>query len=208
MRYFVQCPVCKAVLISDWDGNINSRYRCQKCGSEPYFNNTILPAISVKQPWAFLICAWIKDIENRTWKLPEKYKGKRVLIHAGMDYSLLKSHPANIFTKEQWLKINENESSGMEFTAAYWMWHSWKQKNPIFSLSAIIGSVEIVDCVINHPSIWAEKTEGVTDVNTGKFIPKRDPGPVYNWVLKNPALFDQPILNVKGQLSFFKPKID
>ena len=26
-------------------------------------------------------------------------------------------------------------------------------------MGAIIGSVEIVDCVINHPSIWAEKSE-------------------------------------------------
>ena len=38
--------------------------------------------ISVKQPWAYLLCAGIKGIENRTWILPEKYKGKRVLIHA------------------------------------------------------------------------------------------------------------------------------
>lgn len=37
--------------------------------------------LSVKQPWSFLICSGIKDIENRSWKLPEKYKGERVLIH-------------------------------------------------------------------------------------------------------------------------------
>jgi hypothetical protein len=30
-----------------------------------------------------------------------------------------------------------------------------------FVKSAIIGEFEIIDCVINHPSIWAEKTEGV-----------------------------------------------
>ena len=28
-------------------------------------------AISVKQPWAYLLCAGAKDIENRTWKCPE-----------------------------------------------------------------------------------------------------------------------------------------
>ena len=27
-----------------------------------------------------------------------------------------------------------------------------------FAKSSIIGSVEIVDCVVNHSSIWAEKT--------------------------------------------------
>jgi len=33
-------------------------------------------AISVRQPWAYLICAGIKDIENRTWKCPQKYTVK------------------------------------------------------------------------------------------------------------------------------------
>ena len=47
-----------------------------------------------------------------------------------------------------------------------------------------IGSIEIVDCVQNHSSIWAEKE-------------------VYNWVLANPILFESPIENVKGRLSFW-----
>ena len=50
--------------------------------------------------------------------------------------------------------------------------------------SAIIGSVEIVDCVVNHSSIWAEKG-------------------VYNWVLANPILYSKPIENVKGKPSFW-----
>ena len=49
---------------------------------------------------------------------------------------------------------------------------------------AIIGSVVIVDCVQNHPSVWAEKG-------------------CWHWVLKDAALFDKPILNVKGKLSFW-----
>ena len=36
-------------------------------------------AITIKQPWAYLIAAGIKDIENRTW--PTKFRG-RVLVHA------------------------------------------------------------------------------------------------------------------------------
>jgi len=40
----------------------------------------IMKVLTVKQPWAYLLCAGIKDIENRTWKLPEKYRGERVLI--------------------------------------------------------------------------------------------------------------------------------
>lgn len=38
-----------------------------------------MKALSVRQPWAWLIVNGYKDIENRTW--PTKYRG-RVLIHA------------------------------------------------------------------------------------------------------------------------------
>lgn len=41
-----------------------------------------MKVISIKQPWASLIAHGIKDIENRTWKCPQKYIGQRVLIHA------------------------------------------------------------------------------------------------------------------------------
>ena len=40
-----------------------------------------MKVLSVKQPWASLICSGIKDIENRTWKLKEV--PGRILIHAG-----------------------------------------------------------------------------------------------------------------------------
>ena len=45
-------------------------------------------AISIKQPWAWVIAENIKNIENRSWKCPFKYLGKRIYIHAskGIDY--------------------------------------------------------------------------------------------------------------------------
>ena len=65
--------------------------------------------------------------------------------------------------------------------------------------SAIIGHVDIVDCAVNHSSIWAEKSEiGQLDEPTNEYGK-----PVYNWVLANPVLFDEPILDVKGKLSFW-----
>jgi hypothetical protein len=39
-----------------------------------------MKALSVRQPWAWLICNAGKDIENREW--PTNFRG-RVLIHAG-----------------------------------------------------------------------------------------------------------------------------
>lgn len=40
-----------------------------------------MKVLSIKQPWASLICSGIKDVENRTWK-PKEVPG-RILIHAG-----------------------------------------------------------------------------------------------------------------------------
>lgn len=146
-------------------------------------------AISVKQPWAYLLCANIKPIENRTWPLPEKYKGKRVYIHASMariDYSF----PFDYLNDKQKLSIDDRKDE----------LNSWL----LYDRGAIIGYVLFSDCVINHPSIWAEKTpDYVVGINpkiheqiTGKKI-------IYNWVVANAVLFDKPILNVKGRLSFW-----
>ncbi len=148
-----------------------------------------MKAITIKQPWTSLIIHGIKDIENRTWACPKKYIGQRVLIHASAT-SWTWHRVINYFTKpirDVFVKLGYNGA--------------WLRGLPT---SAIIGSVEIVDCVINHPSIWAEKTENYTigmnpklheDI-TGKKV-------VYNWVLANPILFAKPIENIKGKLSFW-----
>lgn len=144
-----------------------------------------MKALSVKQPYASLICAGIKDIENRTWYTKKR---ERVFIHAsGVKakgfLSLLNKDQVNYLRKK----------SDLEFG---------------FPCSSIIGEVDIVDCVINHPSLWAEKTKDhllYEDPISGKMTPyfKRIHGLVYNWVLANPVLYDKPILNVKGKLSFW-----
>jgi hypothetical protein len=41
-------------------------------------------ALSIRQPWAHRILCEGKDVENRTWPIPLKYRGRRVLIHAGL----------------------------------------------------------------------------------------------------------------------------
>jgi hypothetical protein len=124
-----------------------------------------MKAITDNQPWAYLICAGIKDIENRTWKT--HFRG-RVLIHAGAIIIQPK------FEIEGQATVQE-----IQFATAV----NWVEENSL--TSAIIGSVEIVDCVRNHPSIWAEKD-------------------CWNWVLANPILFKKPVRNVKGKLSFWE----
>ena len=131
-------------------------------------NSKIMKAISIRQPWASLICHGIKDIENRTWSCPKKYLGQRVLIHSSGKPLNYDNFYDSILTNEQLLALPENKE--------------WKDFS--FCTGSIIGSIEIVDCVQNHSSIWAEKE-------------------VYNWVLANPILFESPIENVKGRLSFW-----
>ena len=100
-----------------------------------------MKAISIKQPWASLIAHGIKDIENRTWKCPQKYIGQRVLIHA-----------AKTTVKEGWKALTREQLKKVI---------PYKNKlyghNEELSKGAIIGSVVIADCVQHHPSVWAEK---------------------------------------------------
>lgn len=152
-----------------------------------------MKAISIKQPWAYLIAAGIKDIENRTWKCPGKYIGERVLIHASKTQY---ETPMYLLTDEQYDSIKQEKRIEINNSLEY---------------GCIIGSIEIVDCVVNHPSIWAEK-QRCTHHSPCKDLTKLPncfdgcihfSKPIYNWVLANPILFDEPITNVKGKLSFW-----
>jgi len=132
-----------------------------------------MKALSIKQPWASLIAHGIKDIENRTWRT--HFRGK-IYIHA----SSKTKEMLGLLNKRQVSYLRDKSNLEFEFTT-----------------SAIIGEVEIIDCVINHESVWAEKTD----------FSQEDPQTIWNWVLSNPVLYEKPILNVKGKLSFWEPKL-
>jgi hypothetical protein len=106
------------------------------------------------QPWAWLIAAGHKDIENRTWST--KFRG-RIYIHASKGY--------------------DPTFSPSEFNITL---------PTSFARGAIIGEVDIIDCVTSSRSRW--------------FF-----GP-YGLVLSNPVLYPEPIA-CKGQLGFFEPTI-
>jgi hypothetical protein len=180
-----------------------------------------MKALSIKQPYASLIAHGIKNVENRSWRT--HFRGK-IYIHASAKPV---GFLGKILTTQQYNQVKLNQNFFDE---------------EILN-SSIIGEVDIVDCVINHPSIWAEKSEidfGDTCIKNDcpEFIEwncgtgmcqscklvgqsyfvgtlpkdclfKKDmPKPIYNWVLSNPILYDKPILNVKGKLSFWEPDID
>jgi len=151
-----------------------------------------MKAITEQNPWGWLICKGIKPIENRTWKCPQKYIGQRVLIHSGAKLDSRHRNMSDLFTPEQWKSLDDETQKIM--VGGY------------LPESAIIGSVEITDCVINHPSIWAEQNSGYSQNRL--FWPNGLPcgsglkGTIYNWVLANPILFPMPI-PAKCKLSFW-----
>lgn len=158
-----------------------------------------MKALSIKQPWASLIAHGIKDIENRTWAT--KYRG-RIYIHSSLNPSFHN------------LTLNLSHDQ-IDAIVSYGHYHpnygiSLDTRDDSYKYGAIIGEVDIIDCVINHPSIWAEYTEGVA-YNKNAYpngvahhhgIGRK--GTVYNWVLANAELYDEPILNVKGKLSLWE----
>ena len=145
-----------------------------------------MKAITIRQPWASLIAEGIKDIENRTWTT--KFRG-RVLIHSSCakfvnDLHLLLDYP-------QILDVVDKKKE-VEIFGSYLI------------KGSIIGSVEVIDCVLNHSSIWAEHTakKETRKNKAGVIFVDEIEVPVYNWVLANPIIFLEPI-PAKGKLSFW-----
>jgi hypothetical protein len=114
-------------------------------GSESAVQNLVMvyPAISIRQPWAWLILHGGKDIENRTW--PTKFRGK-VLLHAakGMtkgEWDASWSFARAVISEERRQSakekiINENLKFGN------------------IERGGIVGIAEIVDSVTSSDSRW------------------------------------------------------
>lgn len=139
--------------------------------------------LTVKNPWAYLIVHGIKDVENRTWKT--NYRGN-VFIHV----SAQSASPLEVLTREQFLSIDNTESMNDSY----------------FETSRIIGSVEIVDCVLNTKSVWTSINKFSLDKDEvfGESVELGG----YKWILRNPVVFEEPILNVRGKLNLWKPTFE
>lgn len=94
-----------------------------------------MKALSIRQPWAWLILHAGKDIENRSW--PTNFRG-RVLIHA-----------AKGMTPEEYLGAKQFVESSIGIEAV--------KEFPEFIFlqrGGIVGEAEIVDCVQESSSPW------------------------------------------------------
>lgn len=88
--------------------------------------------LSIKNPWAYLIATGVKDIENRSWKHPPKYRGE-FYIHVPL----------------------REDSDGL-----MWLWANHREiakslpDNLHWQAGKIIGKVEIIDVVEKSNSVW------------------------------------------------------
>jgi hypothetical protein len=86
-----------------------------------------LRALSLRQPWAWLVVNGYKDIENRSWRT--NHRGP-LLIHASSNLTEFSETAAMVETKYH-IRVPENVEAG-----------------------SIVGVVDVVDCVKTHASKW------------------------------------------------------
>ncbi|EOG5358339.1 ASCH domain-containing protein [Proteus mirabilis] len=105
-----------------------------------------MKAISIRQPWAWLIVNGYKDIENRSWRT--KYRGQ-VLIHASQGVK-----------KSEYERAKElTDLLGITLPTS-------------FETGGIVGVATITDCVEQSESPWffGEKGFVLTDARPLEFI--------------------------------------
>jgi len=146
-----------------------------------------MKALSIRQPWAWLICKGIKDVENRTWHihmpplLNYPATPKRIYVHAG-----------KTFDDTGWDSIHARVSD--EIWREIWKSANFTTGFSIFKLGTIIGEVDIVGCKYHY----GEENDNLYSV-------WHEIG-MYGLLLANPVLYDKPI-PCKGKLGFFEPDI-
>lgn len=116
-------------------------------------------ALTVRQSWAWAIVHAGKDVENRTWQT--HYRGS-LLIHAGSALDRTGS--------ERLAEMAIEVPSARDLLRG-----------------AVIGCVEIMDCVLSAPSPWA--IDGM-----------------WHWVLANPRPVDPPV-TCPGRLGLWQPSL-
>lgn len=93
-----------------------------------------MKALSIRQPWAWLILNAGKDVENRNWRT--NFRG-RIYIHA-----------AATMTRREY-------EDAMDWVVCSGIPLNFEEPHPTrFMRGGIIGSVEIVDCVEKSESPW------------------------------------------------------
>ena len=108
-----------------------------------------MKALSIRQPWAWLIIHGGKDIENRSWRT--KFRG-RFLVHAAKGMTSNEFTQALLYCSERGLPMPDRDD---------------------MQRGGIIGSVELVDSLDTSASPWymGEKAFALRDPKPLPFSP-------------------------------------
>lgn len=145
-----------------------------------------MKALSIKQPWAWLICRGFKDVENRPWPIGRNsqhglyssyHQANFQLILPGRVHVHASSKSDFSWEVDDFMMRHLSEDDYFEYT-------NWSYQ---FPYGALIGEVDIIGCVKNSKSPWA--------------VPGQ-----YHFLLTNPLLYNKPIPH-RGQLGFFEVKL-
>lgn len=117
-----------------------------------------MKALSIKQPWAWLIVNGHKPIENRKWKT--NFRG-RILIHAGKGLDVQADD-------DLWNNRHPVTGEQSERTAGLMLPNTWER-------GGIVGIATISDCVTASDNEWFEGPFGfvMTDPKPCAFVPWR-----------------------------------
>ncbi len=139
-----------------------------------------MKALSIRQPWAWLILHGGKDIENRSW--PTRFRG-RFLIHA-----------AKGCTRNEY-------AEAVDFVWTFWGGKKGREIPMLNQLErgGIIGEAELVDCVEESSSRWFMGNYNVLE-NQRRNLK------LHGFVLRN--VKPLPFRPCKGALGFFEPKFE
>lgn len=143
-----------------------------------------MKALSIRQPWAWLICAGYKDIENRNWAIGCNVPPGYAVVNFKTPL------PSRIYVHASGTRARANLELNMAFSIIERVYGFSKGETieanykSNKALGAIIGEVDIAGCVEESTSPW--------------FV-----GP-YGFTLTNPVLYEHPI-PCRGALGFFAP---
>lgn len=163
-----------------------------------------MKALSIKQPWAWLICKGIKDVENRTWwihmppLLNYPATPRRIYVHASKtpEYKALPEVErimlGNNVPPDVVLLNGNMFCPTNDFLDKVIGPMARREPNTIHTLGAIIGEVDIVGCKYR----FGEERDAL-------YSPWHKVG-MYGLLLASAELYDNPI-PCKGKLGFFVP---
>jgi len=90
-----------------------------------------MKALSIRQPWTWLILNGIKDIENRNWKT--NHRGNLII------------HASKLWDQEGY-EVIKNKLADWE--------NDVLPEKEDYERGYLLGMVEMTDCVDHHPSKW------------------------------------------------------